>query len=158
MGFSICWEAGISISRDWQGGIKLLNGCSGVWLGLMTIVPTIPVMSAVHGVNARLIIEGCTCMLHPVVLNLCSLEQCCFIINPRSFPQHYFQQCCAQSVITDPMSCFTHCVCWEHAPSICVWRHGQSHFSYQPSAYGMSLVPPASSPGWAGTPGSALLL
>lgn len=41
----LCWEAGISISSGWQGGIKLLNGPGGFWLVLMAVTPTIPVMS-----------------------------------------------------------------------------------------------------------------
>lgn len=41
----LCWEAGISISSGWQGGIKLLNDPSGFWLVLMAVTPTIPVMS-----------------------------------------------------------------------------------------------------------------
>lgn len=88
-----CWEAGISISSDCQGGIKLLNGPSGFWLGLMTIILTIPVMSTACCISATLIIEGCISMLHPVIINPCSLQQHYFIINPRSLQQRYFQQC-----------------------------------------------------------------
>lgn len=87
-----CWEAGISISADWQGGIKPLNGPNGFWLGLMAIIPTITVTSTARGVNARLISEGCICLLHPVIINPRSLQRRYFIINPRSLQRRYCQQ------------------------------------------------------------------
>lgn len=86
-----CWEAGMSISSDWQGGIKLLNGPSVFCLGLVAIIPTVPVTSTACGVNARLIMDGRICMLHPVI-KPCGLQRY-FIINPSSFQQRYFQQC-----------------------------------------------------------------
>lgn len=97
-------EAGISVSSDWQGGIKLLNGPNGFWLGLLAIILTIPVTSMACGVNTRLIFEGCIRTLHPVIINphslqqhnfiinSCNLEQRYFIMNPRSLQRCNFQQ------------------------------------------------------------------
>lgn len=96
-------EAGISISSDWQGGIKLLNGPNGFWLGLMTIILTIPVTSMAHSVNTRLIFEGCICTFYPVIINPHSLQQHHFIVNSCNLQQRYFimkpyslQQCLFQ--------------------------------------------------------------
>lgn len=77
-------------SSDGQGGIKLFNSPDGFWLGLMAIKPTVPVTSTARGVNAGLIIEGCICMLHPVIINPASSQQPYFVVHPGSSQQPYF--------------------------------------------------------------------
>lgn len=77
-------------SSDGQGGIKLFSGPNGFWLGLMAIKPTVPVTSTARGVNAGLSIEGCSCTLHPVIINPANSQQPYFIVHPASSQQPYF--------------------------------------------------------------------